>query len=450
MNRPSSDRIVLWVAVTTALVAIVACGVLAARLVAEEGWVTIASEFAQIVPGVFEKETAPDIPPATDLTPLKTFWKARQRVMNSYVYPDEIDEVNLTYGAIKGMLAALGDPYTRFMTPEDYADFQTESEGHFEGIGALLDGRANEETGDFEVFIHDVLAEGPAAETDLRAGDVIVAVDNKPVKGLQIHDVVGLIRGKGGTTVVLKVRREGHEELLDIKIVRARVDFPIIEVNEDRPVDDDGIGYLWLRSFNRQAEQEVRDALDLLKSKGMKGLLFDLSSDPGGMLDMAVAVASLFLDNTPITWIGDRSGDPEAIPARPGIMLDEDVPIVVLIDGASASASEIVAGALQDTGRATIVGLHSYGKAKVQTVMELDDGSALVLTTAVYLTPKKRDISKQESRGIQPDVKFPDPPESRDTQTREEWRQALEEWRQDQIDRACDVLREKMAARGAG
>ena len=127
-----------------------------------------------------------------------------------------------------------------------------------------------------------------------------------------------------------------------------------------------------------------------------------------------------------------------------------DFPLAVLISGRSASASEIVAGALQDTGRATIVGLHSYGKAKVQTVMELDDGSALVLTTAVYLTPKKRDISKQESRGIQPDVKFPDPPESRDTQTREEWRQALKEWRQDQIDRACEVLREKMAARGAG
>ncbi len=441
MNRPSSDRIVLWVAVTTALVATVACGVLAARLVAQEGWVTIASEFAQIVPGgLLTKDTTPDIPPATDLTPLKTFWKARQRVMNSYVYPDEIDEVNLTYGAIKGMRAALGDPYTRFMTPEDYADFQTESEGHFEGIGALLDERTDEETKDREVFILRVLPEGPASETDLRAGDVILAVDNKPVKGLQIHDVVGLIRGKGGTTVVLKVRREGEDDLLDIEIVRARVDFPIIEV-KDPPVDDDGIGYLWLRSFNRQAEKDVREALDLLKREGMKGLLFDLSSDPGGMLDMAVAVTSLFLDNTPITWIGDRSGDPEAIPARSGIVLDEDVPIVVLIDGASASASEIVAGALQDTGRATIVGHHSFGKAKVQTVMELDDGSALVLTTAVYLTPKKRDISKQESRGIQPDVKFPDPPKGM-----QDW----EQWHQQQIDRACDVLREKMAARGAG
>ena len=433
-------HIALGVSVIALLAVTFASGMLIQQIASEGGWVALAGHLAQMLPEVLDHEAAPDIPPATNLTPLKTFWKARQRVISSYVYPEKIDEVELTYGAIKGMLGALGDPYTRFMTPDEYDEFQTQSEGHFEGIGAVLATQENEETGEDEVVIVSVLPKGPAAQTDLRDGDVILRVDKRTIRQLRLEQVVDLIRGQGGTKVLLSVRRKDVDKLIEIEITRGGVDFPIVE----HEMLDGDIGYLWLHSFNRQAETKVIDSLNYLKSEGMKGLLFDLSQDPGGMLDMAVAVSSLFLEETPVTWIKDRNREAEPLQARSTTMLGEDIPIVVLIDRASASASEIVAGALQDTGRATIVGQPSFGKGKVQTVMELDDGSALVLTTAVYLTPNKRDISREELRGIQPDVKFPDTPEGLSAK---EWEA---EWHPEQINRAAEVLRKKMAASAAG
>jgi len=411
--------------------------------VQDGGLVNVIARMAQIVPGVHTTEADSDIPAATDLTPLKTFWKARQRVLQGYVYPDEIDDAELTYGAIRGMLSALGDPYTRFMDPDQYKDFRTESTGHFEGIGAMLMMELNEATGEQEVTISSVLPEGPAATTALAAEDIIFGVDQKPVKGLSLNEVVNLIRGPGGTPVVLTVRHKGADELSDVEIIRGRIEFPIIESR----MLDDKIGYIWLRQFNRMAEEDVSNALKELQEEGMEALLLDLSMDPGGLLDQAVAVSSLFLDDTPITFIQDRNGDPDPLMARPGVAIGADVPIVVLIDGGSASASEIVSGALQDTARATIVGHHSFGKAKVQTVIELDDGSAVVLTTAVYLTPLKRDISKNENgeRGVQPDIRFPDPvePDKRDPDlTYRDW---FEKWHGEQIDKAAEVLREKLA-----
>ena len=411
--------------------------------VQEGGLVDAIARMAQIVPGTHTVETDSDIPAATDLTPLKTFWKARQRVLQGYVYPDEIDDAELTYGAIRGMLNALGDPYTRFMDPDQYKDFRTESTGHFEGIGAMLMMEVNDASGEKEVVVSSVLPEGPAATTDLAADDVILAVDERPIKGMALNEVVDLIRGPGGTPVVLTVRHKGAEELSEVEIIRGRVEFPIIESK----MLDDEIGYIWLRSFNRMAEVDMRKALSELEEQGMKALLLDLSMDPGGMLDQAVAVSSLFLDDTPITFIKDRNGEPDPLMAHPGVAVAADVPIVALIDGGSASASEIVAGALQDTGRGTIVGHPSFGKAKVQTVIELDDGSAVVLTTAVYLTPLKRDISKGENgeRGVQPDIRFPDPvePEERDPElTYRDW---FKQWHGEQIERAAEVLREKLA-----
>lgn len=433
----------------TVLLVIVVCQALAfafaggwtlAESVEQGGIVAALGRMAQLVPGVFNTEAGADIPSATDLTPLKTFWKARQRVLQSYVYPDQIDQAQLTYGAIRGMLDALGDPYSRFMTPEEYKEFQTESEGHFDGIGAMLVQDVNELTGEKTVRVTEIIPEGPAAQTDLRPGDIILAVDGKPVRGLRLQQVVEMIRGPSGTPVVLTVRHSGSEEMVDIQIIRGRVEFPTIE---HRMLDAE-IGYIWLRSFNRSAGYEVQKALEDLQAKGMKALLFDLSSDPGGMLDQAIAVASHFIQDTPVTFIKDRGGAPDPLMARPGLTLDEDIPMVVLIDGGSASASEIVAGAMQDLGRATIVGHPSFGKAKVQTVIELDDGSAIVLTTAVYLTPKQRDISRGDNGGggIQPDVRFPDPPKERDrTLTYRQW---YEQWHAQQVERALAVLREKM------
>lgn len=439
MKRQQSVRtFTVFAAIALATLLVFITGMFTMQVISAGGVMPAVVKMAQIVPGVYEVEDGVDIPGATNLTPLKTFWRARQRIMDNYVYPDEIDNEELTYGAISGMLKALGDPYTRFMTPDQYKDFRAQSEGHFEGIGAELVMEKNEETGEEEVKVLRVLRDGPAAETALYTGDVILAVDNKSVKGLSLHEVVQLIRGVGGTDVVLTVRPTHSEELSEITITRGRVEFPIVE---SRMLDEE-IGYIWLRSFNHLAGSEVQGALNELKQQGMKALLFDLSSDPGGMLDQAVAVASLFLEDTPVTWIQDRVGAPEPLHARPGVMLDEDVPIVVLIDGGSASASEIVAAALQETGRARVVGHPSFGKAKVQTVIELDDGSAMILTTAVYLTPEKNDISKDVNgeRGVHPDVRFPDPPDD------PEQRPSMAEWHEQQIELAAELLREALAS----
>ena len=433
----SLRSVALVAAITTAALLVFTAGMFTAQVINAGGVVPALVEMAQIVPGTYDVQSDSDIPGATSLTPLKSFWRARQRIIDNFVYPEEIERDELTYGAIGGMLKSLDDPYSRFMTPDQYEEFQTQSTGRFEGIGAELVMEENAKTGEREVVVLRVLPDGPASETSLYSGDVIVGVDGKSVKGMSLHEVVNLIRGEGGTDVVLNVRHEGAEEIADVTITRGRVEFPIVEF---RMLDEENkIGYVWLRSFNHLAEARVQDALNSLKKDGMKALLFDLSSDPGGMLDQAVAVGSLFLDDTPITWIRDRHGEPEPLNARPGIMLDEDIPMVVLVDGGSASASEIVAGALQDTERATIVGHSSFGKAKVQTVIELDDGSAMVLTTAVYLTPNKRDISKRDEndeRGVHPDIRFPDPP------TDPEERPSAQEWHDAQIELAADVLRD--------
>lgn len=434
----SLRSLTIVVAVSLGTLLVFLAGMFAAHVISAGGVMPALARMAQIVPGVHTVADGSDIPSATNLTPLKTFWRARQRIMDNFVYPDKIDQAELTYGAIEGMLSSLGDPYSRFMDPESYAEFQTESEGHFEGIGAELTMERNEATGEMEVTVANILPEGPASRTALMADDVIVGVDGASVRGKTLNEVVNLIRGVGGTDVVLTVRHPNSDETTDITITRGRVEFPIVQWK----MLDDGIGYLWLRSFNRVAASEVQNGLNALKQQGMKALLFDLSSDPGGMLDQAVAVASLFIDNAPVTYIRDRQGEPEALRARPGVMLDENVPMVVLIDRGSASASEIVAGALQDLKRATIVGLPSYGKSKVQTVIELDDGSALVLTTAVYLTPNQRDISGDVDgvRGVQPDVLLPEPPEDPGQ------RITAAEWHDQQVQRAAQVLRERLAA----
>lgn len=435
---PSLRSLTIVVAVSLGTLLVFLAGMFAGHVISAGGFMPALMQMAQIVPGVHVVEEGADIPSATNLTPLKTFWRARQRIIDNFVYPEKIDQQKLTYGAIEGMLASLGDPYSRFMDPETYAEFQTESEGHFEGIGAELTMELNKETGEMEVVVANILPEGPASRTPLMADDVIVAVDGASVRGKTLNEVVKMIRGVGGTDVVLTVRHPNSTETTDITITRGRVEFPIVQWK----MLDDGIGYLWLRSFNRVAATEVQNGLNALKQQGMKALLLDLSSNPGGMLDQAVAVADLFIDNAPVTYIRDRQGEPEALRAQPGIVLDKNVPMVVLIHRGSASASEIVAAALQDLGRATVVGQPSYGKSKVQTVIELDDGSALVLTTAVYLTPNLRDISGDADgiRGVQPDVRLPDPPED------PEQRITAAEWHDRQVERAVQVLRERLTA----
>lgn len=411
-------------------------GMATMRAIGDEGVLHIVARVVQAIPGVVQIEDASFIPAASDLRPLQTFWEVRERVKKQFVYEIE-DDKKLTYGAIGGMLSALDDPYTRFYTPEEYGEFQVETEGHFEGIGAVLGSREVAEDGSQEVFVTSILPEGPASKTDLQPDDVILAVDGAVTKGMSLKAVVNRIRGKRGTEVVLGLRRLGVDKLIEVKITRDEIQVPTVE----HKMLDDKIGYVWLRSFNKQAEAKLQEAITDLRNQGMKGLLFDLSINGGGLLDMAVAVSSMFMDGGPVVYVKERGREELPIRAKAGTLVPQDLPVVVLVDRGSASASEIVAGCLQDRGRATIVGQNTFGKSKVQTVCELNDGSALVLSTAVYLTPNKRDISveyEEGKRGVKPDKFFPEPT------LVDGQRIKFTDWHEEQIKLALDVLKEKM------
>lgn len=372
-----------------------------------------------------------------DSASLSVFWEALYHVKQKYVDPVQ-DDKKLVYGAIRGMLATL-DPYTRFMEPSDYEEFLTENQGEFQGIGALL----GVEKDTRRIVIISVFEKNPAAEAGLKPGDYIVAIDGVPTEGMSLEAAVARIKGPAGTPVTLKVQRrrlaeeasrfklllvppedespkdlrcpqcqqrlrlveeESEFEELEIPITRGHVAIPILE----RRMLPGHIGYLWLKMFNDRARQEIEKAVRELAGQGLRGLILDLRHNPGGLLDMAVQVAGQFVPGgKPIVYIKERDKEPEPISADPGAYLGLKVPLVVLVDHHSASASEIVAGALQDYGVAPVVGEKTYGKGLVQTVIPLSDKSALVVTTAKYLTPKHRDIDKD---GIAPDVEVSLPP----------------------------------------
>ncbi len=355
----------------------------------------------QLLPEVYEVVKGDNITAPGSLKPLATFTEALEQIRANYVEKlDDKKNIELTYGAIRGMVKALDDPYSRFMDPEQYREFNVDTSGEFEGIGASLATITLEDTKERAVVILAVLENQPAEKAGLKAGDIIRRVDGQSTADMDINEVVDMIRGPRDTTVVIGVERKGHKGIIDIPVVRKRVEFPVIESK----MLDGKIGYIWLRQFNRHATEKAKEAISKLTEQGMRGLILDLSSDPGGLLDQAVRVGSLFIEG-PIVYIKERGQEPKAIEAVPGgPVVPKSLPMAVIIDGASASASEIVAGALQDTGRAIVVGQPSFGKSAVQTIIELKDKSAIALTTAKYLTPKKRDLHKTK---IQPDVKVP-------------------------------------------
>ncbi|MBU0611580.1 MAG: S41 family peptidase [Armatimonadetes bacterium] len=374
---------------------------------------------AQMTSGTFSHHQDLDIPGVTNLNALEVIWEVREKVKQQFVNPIK-DDNKLTYGAVRGMLAALEDPYTRFLDPEEFKEFRTDTSGHFDGIGAVLESRANDK-GREQVVISSILEEGPAAKTNLRPKDIIVKVDKTLVDGMTLTQVVKLIRGPRGTPVTITVIREGAAKPIEVTVIRANIEVKVVKpAQEPKPGEkvqwmmdpEKKIGYIWLTSFNQNATREMQTALNDLAKQGMKGLILDLSSDPGGILDVAVEVASFFISDGPIVWTRERGAEPQALYAIPGKAIPKNVKMVTIVDGGSASASEIVSGALQDTKRSLIVGQHSFGKSKVQTICELQDQSALFLSTAVYLTPKLRDIGEKDAngkRGVKPDVLFPDP-----------------------------------------
>jgi len=305
-----------------------------------------------------------------------------------------VSERELTYDAIRGTLHALGDPFTRFMDPDSYKKMREENEGNFSGIGASLD--TNKKG---EVYVKEPLPDTPAMRAGVKSNDVIIAVDNKPIKGMNIEDVVKLIRGKEGTKVKLTLMRPNQTKPIEKVITRETVQYQMIK--SDIADEKDKIGYIRLFQFNEKSDEQFDEAMTKLEKKHIKGLIFDLRGNPGGLLNVAVDIGSRFLESGPVVIIQERGGQKNPLYVEEDKHDHKRYPLAVLVDKSSASASEIVSGAIKDDGVGTLVGVTTFGKGRVQTILPLQDGSAVAITTAKYLTPKGTDIHK---KGIAPDV----------------------------------------------
>jgi carboxyl-terminal processing protease len=319
------------------------------------------------------------------------FWEAWKAVESQFygTIPSEQDRV---YGAVRGMVATYGDPNTAFIEPKLASIFQEDISGSFEGIGASV--RMNEMG---QVVIAEPFVGQPAAKAGLLRGDIILSVDNKSLDGMNLYEAISLIRGPAGSTVVLKIARQGVDKPFDVSVVRARIETKVVD-SKRLPGD---IGYVSLSEFSRGASSKIADAIRSLEAEGqLKGLVLDLRDNPGGLLDEAGLVASQFIDTGTVTIEREKGGIEHVLEAQPGgVALD--VPLVLLVNRGSASASEIVAGAIKENGRGKLIGEQTFGKGTVQLPQTLSDGSELRVTIAEWLTPNKEQINGQ---GIVPDI----------------------------------------------
>ncbi len=320
------------------------------------------------------------------------FWEAWQIVHDQYV-DQPVDDVQLMRGAIRGMLESLGDPHTGYMDPDDYKEATTMLEGEYEGIGAWVD-----ISGDYLTIITPMPG-SPAEKAGLKPGDQIIAVDGEDVTGVAPEVVRKRVLGPAGTQVRLTIRREGVEEPFDVVITRAHITVPSVEGR----ILDSGVAYVQIYTFGEKTSQQLHETLNDLLAQNPKGLIIDLRNNGGGYLNTAILVASEFLpEGTVVMYERYGDGTQQVYKAQSGGLATEGIPLVVLINEGSASASEIVAGAIQDYGRGLLVGTVSYGKGSVQNWIPLqDDQGAVRVTIARWYTPKERQIS---GKGLTPDV----------------------------------------------
>jgi len=337
-----------------------------------------------------------------DAEAFQLFWEAWDLVQSNF-YGEMPDMQEVTYAAIHGMLNTLDDDYTAFLEPNIAAIEAEDATGAFEGIGAFV---GLDEQGNLEIA--GTFEDGPAEKAGLLAGDRVLGVDGVSLVGSTLYEAISLIRGPANTQVTLLVEREGVAEPFEIIVTRARLDIPVVEVE----MRDDGIGYIRLYEFSTPASERMEQGLEELLAQEPQGIVLDLRGNPGGWLEQAVEVADLFLDDGVIVserWSDGREYEFEAHAGDVG----EDVPLIVLVDRSSASAAEIVAGALQDRERAMLVGELTFGKGSVQQVFALSDGSELRVTAARWFTPQNQAIHGQ---GITPDIEIPWPEEGEDVE----------------------------------
>jgi carboxyl-terminal processing protease len=315
-------------------------------------------------------------------------WQAVRHELLSREYTSQQE----AYEALQAALERLEDPYTRFMNPEQYEALTSQTSGELSGVGIRL--QANEETGALTVV--EPIPNSPAAAAGIRVGDRILAIDGQTTDGMSVEDASSLIRGEVGTEITLQIDR--GQGGFDVALTRARIELPTVRYSP-RQEGDRQIGYIRLSEFSSHAAEQMRHAIEDLTRQEVDGFVLDLRGNPGGLLNASIEISRMWIGDGSIVRTVNRTGASDEYTANHTALTN--LPLVLLVDGNSASSSEILTGALKDNGRATVVGSQTFGKALVQSVHSLLDGSGLAVTIAHYYTPNGTDISH---RGITPDI----------------------------------------------
>ena len=303
----------------------------------------------------------------------------------------DYDKDELTESLYAGYVEGLGDPYTCYYTEEEYRDMMESSEGTYYGIGVMI----SQETDTGRVYVIRVFSGSPAEESGMKEGDIIMEVEGKEATGMDLNEVVATIKGAEGTTARIKIYRESENKELTLDVERRQVDVDTVYYR----MLDNNIGYLELTEFDPVSTDQFISALDDLKSQGMEALVLDLRSNPGGMLDVAVSIADELIDTGTVVTIRDKAGNEESYSAEEEGSIG--IPLAVLVNGDSASASEVLSGCIRDYDAGTLVGTQTFGKGIVQNIIPFSDGTAMKITTAHYYTPNGTDI---HGVGITPDI----------------------------------------------
>lgn len=368
------------------------------------------------VPSEYRVQGVANTKPAVENVDFSIFWDAWRAIEEKYVGRKDIDRQKMVYGAVEGMVASLEDPYTAFFQPDRSKLLEGDISGEFSGIGAEIG---------FQKGVLTVIAplkDSPAEQSGLLAGDKIVKIDDAFTVDMTLEEAVSNIRGEKGSTVTLTVFRDGFEEEREFKIVRDVIRVPLLDWKQK----GDGIVHFELYNFIGDIDAEFQRAARAILASGAKKIILDLRGNPGGFLDSAISVSSYFLGRGEMI-VQEDFGNGERNEFRSkGYPYFQKVPVVVLIDGGSASASEIVAGALKDARNATLVGEKTFGKGSVQEVADLPHETLLKITVAKWLTPSGRSIQDQ---GIEPDIKV------------ELTAQDKEAGKDPQLDKALEVIR---------